>query len=76
MAVVTIVELFASHVSRRMQIMSSGDCLEGHSQAIFLICETIFLHKLEVPSVDLGLQTISEALLAAFRTEDLRRSAS
>ena len=26
----TIVEMFASHVPRRMQILSSGDGLEGH----------------------------------------------
>ena len=37
---------------------------------------TFVLHKLGVPSVDLGLQAISEALIAAFRTEDLQRAAS
>ena len=41
-APVTIVELFASHVPRRMQILSSGDGLEGHFQTVFLYCLTIF----------------------------------
>ena len=35
LAPVTIVELFASHVPRRMQILSSGDGLEGHFQSVF-----------------------------------------
>ena len=37
---------------------------------------TLFLHKLGVPSVDLGPETISEALVVTFRTEDLQRPAS
>ena len=32
---VTIVEMFASHVPRRMQILRSGDGLEGHFRTIF-----------------------------------------
>ena len=36
LAAMAIVELFASHVPRRMQILSSGDGLEGHFQAILL----------------------------------------
>ena len=80
MAAVTIAELFASHVPRRMQIMSSGDGLEGNFQSVFPNFPTnfqhFFLHKLGVPSVDLGPQAISEALIAAFRTEDLQRAAS
>ena len=36
----TIVELFASHVPRRMQILGTGDGLEGHFQAVFLNCST------------------------------------
>ena len=34
----TILELFASLVPRRMQILSPGDGLEGHFQAIFRPC--------------------------------------
>ena len=69
----TIVELFASHVPQRMQIMSAGDGWDGHFQAIFLMFSMIFLHRVGAPSVDLGPQIISEALVAAFRTEDLQR---
>ena len=80
LATVTIVESFASHVPRRMQIMSSADGLQGHFQPVFLNFPTNFQHfflpKLGVPSVDLGPQAISEALIAAFRTEDLQRAAS
>ena len=39
---VTIVELFASHVPRRLQILSSGDGLESHFQAVFLNLSTSF----------------------------------
>ena len=46
MAAVTIAELFASHVPRRMQIMSSGDNLEGHFQAVFPHFPTNFQHFL------------------------------
>ena len=71
-----IVELFASHVPRRMQILSSGDGLEGHFQSVFKFLDkflTFFLHKLGVPSVDLAPQTISEALPAAKRANYFRR---
>ena len=44
MAAVTIVELFASHVPQCMQIMSSGDGLEGHFQTVFLKFSTNFQH--------------------------------
>ena len=77
LAPVTIVELFASHVPRRMQILSSGDGLEDHFQTVCLNFSTfvsrIFLHKLGVPTVDLGLQTISEALLAGKRANHFGR---
>ena len=42
LAPVAIVELFASHVPRRMQILSSGDGLEGHFQAVFQKFSTNF----------------------------------
>ena len=32
---VAIVEMFTSHVPRRMQILSIGDGLEGHFQTVF-----------------------------------------
>ena len=44
MAPMAILELFASHVPRRMQILSSGDGLEGHFQIVFLCFETNFQH--------------------------------
>ena len=71
----TIVELFASHVPQRMQIMSAGDGRDGHFQAIFPMFSTMFLHRVGARSVDRGPQTISEALVAAFRIEDLQRAA-
>ena len=39
---VAIVEMFASHVPRRMQILSIGDGLEGHFQSVFLNFSTNF----------------------------------
>ena len=74
-----MVEMLPSHVPRRMQLLSIGDGLEGHFQKFsdfFNKFLTFFLHKLGVPSVDLGFQAISEAIIAAFRTEDLQRAAS
>ena len=69
----TIVESFASHVPRRMQILSSGDGLEGRFQAVFQIFLTILLHELGMSYVDLGPQTVSEALPAAKRANYLWR---
>ena len=42
LAAVAIVELFASHVPQRMQILSFGDGLEGHFQTVFLNFSTKF----------------------------------
>ena len=39
---VAIVEMLASHVPRRMQILSIGDGLEGHFQTVFLNFSTNF----------------------------------
>ena len=72
-APVAIVKMFASHVPRRIQILGTGDGLEGHFQPTFQILSTIFLHKLGEAVVDLGLQTISEALPAAKRANYFRR---
>ena len=39
---VTIVEMFVSHVPRRMQILSSGDGVESHFRNVFLNFSTKF----------------------------------
>ena len=42
LAAVAFVEMFASHVPKRMQIMGSGDGLEGRFQTVFLAFSTNF----------------------------------
>ena len=69
----SIGEAFAMPMAKCITSFSLGDGLEGHFQAIFQIFSTIFFHKLGAPSVDLGLQAISEAFLAGKRTNYFRR---
>ena len=64
----SIGETFALLMAKGITSFSLGDGLEGHFQTIFQVFSTIFFHKLGAASVDLGLQTISEALLAGKRT--------
>ena len=42
LAPVGIVEMFVSHVRRRIQLLSSGDGLEGQFQTVFLNFSTNF----------------------------------
>ena len=69
----SIGETFAMLMATCIPSFSLGDGLEGHFQTIFQIFSTIFFHKLGAPSVDLALQTISEAFLAGKRTNYFRR---
>ena len=69
----SIRETFVLLMATCIPSFSLGDGLEGHFQAIFQICSTIFFHKLGAPSVDLGLQTISEAFLAGKRANYFQR---
>ena len=78
MAALTTLELFASLVPQRMQILRSADGPEGHFQASFSnlwVCKNA---KLRVyvgnPIHDLTLWTISEALVTAKRTNDVWRT--
>ena len=69
--------MLASLVPRCMQILSSGDGLEAHFQVVFQNLFDkflrIILHEFKVPHVDLGPQTISEALPSAKRANYFQR---
>ena len=69
----SIRETFAMLMAKCITSFSLGDGLEGHFQATFQIFSKIFCYKFGAPSVDFGLQTISEAFLAGKRTNYFRR---
>ena len=69
----SIGETFVMLMAKCITSFSLGDGLEGHFQALFSVLSTISFHELRAPSVDLGLQTISEAFLAGKRDNYFRR---
>ena len=61
-------------MAKRMELVLGPGDFENHGfQPILVIFNTL---KCRVPPVDLKLQTVSEALVAAFRTAEFRRTTS